>query len=231
MTTTATATATKTKATIDDKVLAKKWADISRKMNSTNRLITKHTEVLKVQRVFAGRVVREIMALPSFHNKQGNLVKARLAEALGFSTTEGKRFINSVELVDEIVSTGGTVSWITGEGDNEIEHTEVLVLTEGEPTPAEIEAYSSAWTGNAKKMRANRAEKKSAKSADKDNGETEGNESAPSADNVALSFNDLVIKLKEVENTINALKLAGVELTDSEREMASNIIADMSASL
>lgn len=230
MTTTATATATKTKATIDDKVLAKKWADIARKMNSTNRLITKHTEVLKVQRVFAGRVVREIMALPSFHNKQGNLVKARLAEALGFSTTEGKRFINSVELVDQVVATGGTVSWTTGEGDNAIEHSEILVLTEGDPTPAEIEAYNSAWTGNAKKMRANRAEK-SAKSADKDNGETEGNESAPGADNDALSFNDLVIKLKEVENTINALKLAGVELTDGEREMASNLIADMSASL
>ncbi|HCM93182.1 MAG TPA: hypothetical protein DIT09_00795 [Glutamicibacter sp.] len=130
--------------------------------------------------------------------------------------------------MDEIVSTGGTVSWITGEGDDKETHTEALVLSDGEPTRAEIEAYSAPWSGNAKKMREIRAEK-SAKSAD--SGETEAVESAPVDDSVALSFNDLVVKLKEVENTINALKMAGVELTDSEREIASNIIADMSASL
>lgn len=209
--------------------LAKRWQKIARDMARSQGLIAKHTDALKVQRVYAGRIVREVMALEAFKNKQGKIVKAKIAMALSLSTTEGKRFISAVELVDDIVATGGTVSWTTGEGDDAIEHSEVLALTEEEPTRAEVEAYNAPWAGNAKKMRANRAEK--SEKSEEESAETESNESAPSADNDALSFNDLVIKLKEVENTINALKLAGVELTDSEREMASNLIADMSASL
>lgn len=220
-TTTTKATTTKAKATIEDTKLAKAWADISHKMSRTSGLIAKHTDALKIQRVYAGRIVRDVMGLESFHNKQGNLVKAKVAEALGLSTTEGKRFIASVELVDHIMATHGTVS-IDGED-------VALELGTGEPTRAEVEAYNAPWTGNAKKMRDVRAEK-SAKVADKSD-DVEAVESAPSADNDALSFNDLVIKLKELENTINALKMAGIELTDSEREIASNLIADMSASL
>src|SRR5690606_9195794 len=98
-----------------------------------------------------GRIVRDVMGLESFHNKQGNLVKAKVAEALGLSTTEGKRFIASVELVDHIMATHATVS-IDGED-------VALELGTGEPTRAEIEAYNAPWTGNAKKMRDVRAEK------------------------------------------------------------------------
>lgn len=224
MTTTATATAaaaTKAKATIEDAKLAKAWADISHKMTRTSGLIAKHTDALKIQRVYAGRIVREVMGLDSFRNKQGNIVKARVAEALGLSTTEGKRFIASVELVDHIMATHGTVS-LDGED-------VPLELGTGEPTRAEIEAYNAPWTGNAKKMRDVRADK-SAKSADKSS-DVDTAESAPVADSVALSFNDLVVKMKELENTINALKLAGVELSDSERELANNILADISAAL
>lgn len=229
MTTITTAPATVAKSVELNGDLAKRWQEISRKMAGTSRLVAKHTEALKIQRVYAGRIVREIMALDAFKNKQGNLVKAKVATALGLSTTEGKRFISAVELVDEIVATGGTVSWTTGEDQDKIEHCEVLVLTDGEPTTAEVEAYNAPWSGNAKKMRKNRAEKSAEKSVEKS--DDSASEESASADSDALSFNDLVIKLKELENTINALKLAGVELTDSEREIAGNILAEVSASL
>lgn len=209
--------------------LAKRWNKVSRDMSRSQGLIAKHTDALKVQRVYAGRIVREVMALEAFQNKGGKIVKAKIAMALGLSTTEGKRFISAVELVDDVVATGGTVTWTTGEGDKEETHTEALELTEGEPTRAEIEAYDAPWSGNAKKMRAKREEAKATKPA-KGVVSEESEESAP-AEDVALSFNDLVIKLKELENTINALKLAGVELSDGEREIAENILAEVSASL
>lgn len=220
---TATKTTAATGATLPNE-LTTALADWKKAMSAVTRsesAFLKAHDALRLSRVHAARALAPFLAHDAFKTGTGRVNKARIADALGANRIFIGRLIAGIELFNVELSNGA--------------------VREDTPTDLEVESINHKWEKNAKNVResvsrnmmgdkSERTESGKGKAQPKAAEPAKGSEPME-AESVALSGMDLLVKLKELDNTVEALRAAKVELSDDEREAALNALAQIGAML
>lgn len=204
--------------------LVAEWTKVHSGMNRATNAILKQVDILETTRTMGARIIAELQHRPEFKMSTGRLNKSALANELGLSRTELGRFLKGIEMWEAALKSGM-----------------VKVSDTDEVSPEEVAHINTPWKLSAAAIRQARAQdsedrtpgEKSDKSGEVTTKEAPkpGEADTGEVASVALSADDLFVKIQELANTVKMLATAGIELSDADKERAQTALAELSASI